>query len=142
MKPTSAISLLYVPRARGSLQTRFFCLANFWCFQKEVNQSIENKTDNLVQQITSKTNTKTSFFSQVHLVFLLNQVRTDDVKKNNLTFIEGLESLVYRAWFTLFPHIEWRTIKLQYTAYKMVQKSGLKCCFISSNRPTFKIGQN
>ena len=81
MKPTSAISLLYVPRARGSLQTRFFCLANFWCFQKEVNQSIENKTDNLVQQITSKTNTKTSFFSQVHLVFLLNQVRTDDVKK-------------------------------------------------------------
>ena len=51
--------------------------------KKKSIRAFENKTDNLVQQITSKTNTKTSFFSQVHLVFLLNQVRTDDVKKKS-----------------------------------------------------------
>ena len=123
MKPTSAISLLYVPSSRS---TNYLCLANFWCFKKNSSRVLKTKMTTLFNRSRRKQTQKPPFLVKCILCSSWTKWEQMTWKKNHLTFIEGLESLVYRAWFTLFPHIEWRTIKLQYATNKMVHKSGLK----------------
>ena len=147
MKPTSAILLTTgLSRIDGppcetyfSNFTRLHCLkrqicllpsfASFLCQSKPVKWQP-------CQQITSKTNTQHKTFFLVKCILFWSENRWRE-KKNNLTFIEGLESLVYRAWFSLFS-FQKRTIKLQ-TIVKGTHHTQKwpAVMFISSNRPVF-----
>ena len=58
MKPTSAISLLYVPSSRS---TNYLCLANFWCFKKNSSRVLKTKMTTLFNRSRRKQTQKPPF---------------------------------------------------------------------------------